>query len=174
MRKIVLALLLLPIVGWADGLVVSPLYELRSVRNETQDSHWVSSAGLGVGAGFSKNYLGLLEASSSQMESGDSSLSVVSQTTEVKAWLYRFQPTTVMKNYYAGVALGLSHTEVKTQLLNLTSNDQNGFESLAALAAGVNFRLSARISLGAEARISFSRDYDPNPQASILSRLIFQ
>lgn len=174
MRKIILALFLSPILGWSNGLVVSPVYEMRSIRNETQNSQWVSSVGLGVGATFLKSYLGLLEASSSQMESGDSSLSVVSQTTEVKAWLYRLQPTTDLSSYYAGVALGLSHSEVKTQLLDLQSNDQNGFETLAALAAGMNFRLSSRISLGAEARVSFSRDYDPNPQASILGRLIFQ
>lgn len=144
--------------------------EIRYERDPNQD--WVTRqpVGFAIGGRYHDTKV-FLEYSSFSSSSGNDTLSIARQQQDYVLWLQQKLLTIWSFGLYVSAGAGLYHETVTTTLYGTGENDDSGLQLMGGVGAGAEVLIANHFIIGAEGRLLAGKNFDPNPQGSMLVRL---
>jgi hypothetical protein len=145
--------------------------EMRYERDSSQ--HMVDRRPLNLSAGLRKgSSTWLFEYVTFSETTGNATLSIDRQHREYMFWWKENLINLELVDFYVSAGLGAYDEKVTTKLAGSSDAvDTSGLQMMGGASGGVQTKVAGYFLLSLEARILAGKNFDPNPQTSLLARL---
>jgi len=145
--------------------------EMRYERDSSQ--HMTDRRPLNLSAGLRKgSSTWLFEYVSFAETTGNATLSIDRQHREYTFWWKENLINLELLDFYLSAGLGAYDEKVTTKLAGSSDAvDSSGLQMMGGGSGGVQTKIAGYFLASIEARILAGKNFDPNPQASLLLRL---
>ncbi|WP_413288943.1 hypothetical protein [Bdellovibrio sp. HCB337] len=114
----------------------------------------------------------LLEYSSFTEKTGNATLAIDREHTEYLVWWKENLINMEVVDFYITAGAGAYQEEVTTSLSgSANTTDSSGFQMMGGGSGGAQTMIADLVLINIEARLMIGKNFDPNPQASLLVRL---
>lgn len=145
--------------------------EMRYERDSSQQMIDRRPLNFAIGLRKSSSTI-LLEYSSFSESTGNTTLAIDRDHSEYLLWWKENLINFELLDFYVTVGAGGYEEKVSTQLAGAGAvTDSSGLQFVGGGSAGIQSMLAGMVLVNAEARLIAGKNFDPNPQASLLIRI---
>lgn len=154
---------------YANIFLLNP--EMRYERDSSQQM--LDRRPLNFAAGARKgSSTFILEYATYSEFTGNTTLSIDRDHKEYVFWWKENLMNLEFVDFFVSVGLGAYEEKVTTKLIgNSDAVDSSGMQVMGGTSAGLQSKIAGYVLLSVEGRLFAGKNFDPNPQASLLARL---